>query len=434
MFKEYFLKIIDFMEGHSLVVTLSFFALGILITAWIPDVGQGISSGIKKIIDIYAYFVPFLLYFLLAPALIKIIDLAKEYGNGWLFRVIKQFVVARFLAIFFAIMTLSIIFELPIHLDGGLTFVAALEQTIGQLIHALFFSPFLYGVYAAGITFFFARRFTAVKEFFHRVGAGIEVVGGYLQILSPLFMFAIGSFLYHLSIFLQENLTQDFSSVNLNLGFLGLSLLPERLVFVWLYLIIGLTTGVLCLLWHGFYILYTKIACPHFSFKYYFKNYWLKVYPLLWSSSSETLGVPLSLNLMKNNFPEVPASIRQFVIAGGSYLGINGTLISVYVMGVFLAVVLGVEISFLQLLFSLPVIFILGYAVPGIPGELVIFAGTMGILLGVPSNILPLFLALYLTLQIGLPDSFRTGCNSTDSALVAISSIRKLNIDHTPRS
>ncbi len=300
MFKEYFLKIIDFMEGHSLVVTLSFFALGILITAWIPDVGQGISSGIKKIIDIYAYFVPFLLYFLLAPALIKIIDLAKEYGNGWLFRVIKQFVVARFLAIFFAIMTLSIIFELHIHLDGGLTFVAALEQTIGQLIHALFFSPFLYGVYAAGITFFFARRFTAVKEFFHRVGAGIEVVGGYLQILSPLFMFAIGSFLYHLSIFLQENLTQDFSSVNLNLGFLGLSLLPERLVFVWLYLIIGLTTGVLCLLWHGFYILYTKIACPHFSFKYYFKNYWLKVYPLLWSSSSETLGVPLSLNLMKN--------------------------------------------------------------------------------------------------------------------------------------
>jgi Na+/H+-dicarboxylate symporter len=91
-----------------------------------------------------------------------------------------------------------------------------------------------------------------------------------------------------------------------------------------------------------------------------------------------------------------------------------------------LAVILGVQISFLQLLFSLPVIFILGYAVPGIPGELVIFAGSMGILLGIPADTLPLFLALYLTMQIGLPDSFRTGCNSTDSALLAIISATKL--------
>jgi len=63
--------------------------------------------------------------------------------------------------------------------------------------------------------------------------------------------------------------------------------------------------------------------------------------------------------------------------------------------------------------------------VPGIPGELVIFAGSMGILLNIPPAILPLFLALYLTLQIGLPDAFRTGCNSTDHAIVTINSYYK---------
>ena len=213
---------------------------------------------------------------------------------------------------------------------------------------------------------------------------------------------------------------------SLNLNILGLNLIPQRFIFIWLYLIIGLITGMLCLLWHSLYIAYTRIINKKFNILYYLKEYWLKIYPLLWSSSSETLAVPLSLNLMKKRFPEVPSGVRQFVIAGGSYLGINGTLISVYVMGVILAVVLGVHISFLQLLISLPVIFILGYAVPGIPGELVIFAGSMSILLGIPDNILPLFLALYLTLQIGLPDSFRTGCNSTDSALVAIVGSSKL--------
>ena len=33
---------------------------------------------------------------------------------------------------------------------------------------------------------------------------------------------------------------------------------------------------------------------------------------------------------------------------------------------------------------------------------------------------MPIFLAVYLGLQLGLPDSFRTGSNSTDNYVVAI--------------
>ena len=62
----------------------------------------------------------------------------------------------------------------------------------------------------------------------------------------------------------------------------------------------------------------------------------------------------------------------------------------------------------------------ISYGVPGIPGELVLFAGPMATMLNIPEAMLPVFLAVYLGIQLGLPDSFRTGSNSTDAYLQAI--------------
>ncbi len=65
-------------------------------------------------------------------------------------------------------------------------------------------------------------------------------------------------------------------------------------------------------------------------------------------------------------------------------------------------------------------IVLLSYGIPGIPAELVIFAGPIALLMNVPEAALAIFLALYIGLQIGLPDSFRTGANSTDDYLNAV--------------
>ncbi len=46
--------------------------------------------------------------------------------------------------------------------------------------------------------------------------------------------------------------------------------------------------------------------------------------------------------------------------------------------------------------------------------QLVLFASPMATMLNIPEATLPVFLAVYLGLQLGLPDSFRTGGNSTD--------------------
>ena len=51
---------------------------------------------------------------------------------------------------------------------------------------------------------------------------------------------------------------------------------------------------------------------------------------------------------------------------------------------------------------------------------MVLFAGPMATMLNMPAEMLPVFLAVYLGIQLGLPDSFRTGSNSTDDYIGAI--------------
>ena len=67
-----------------------------------------------------------------------------------------------------------------------------------------------------------------------------------------------------------------------------------------------------------------------------------------------------------------------------------------------------------------PIVFLISYGVPGIPGELVLFAGPMATMLNIPEPMMPVFLAVYLGIQLGLPDSFRTGNNSADDYVQAI--------------
>ena len=91
-----------------------------------------------------------------------------------------------------------------------------------------------------------------------------------------------------------------------------------------------------------------------------------------------------------------------------------------FILGTIVLLILGLNVSVLELLLLIPVVFLISYGVPGIPGELVLFAGPMATMLNIPEPILPVFLAVYLGIQLGLPDSFRTGSNSTDDYVQAI--------------
>ena len=157
-----------------------------------------------------------------------------------------------------------------------------------------------------------------------------------------------------------------------------------------------------------------------FSVKTYLTKYWIRIYPLLWATSSEALSAPLNLYLVKKHYPQVSAEVRRLVVGMGSYLNINGTLIAVFVFLGAVATISGAEISLLQLLLAVPLVFLLGYSVPGIPSELLLFAGPLAAFLGLGEPVLSAFLPLFIGLQVGLSDSFRTGNNSTDDCLFAL--------------
>ena len=186
------------------------------------------------------------------------------------------------------------------------------------------------------------------------------------------------------------------------------------------YVVISLLIGVACFIWHFAFLTHCKYTIRGFSIMGYFTKYWIKVYPLLWATSSEAFATPLNLYLVKKYYPDIRADVRRFIVGVGSYLNINGTMICIIVLAGYVAKIIGIELSLLQFLLCIPLVFIIGFGVPGIPGELLLFGGPLVQLLGFPPQIASTFLALYLGLQLGLPDSFRTGNNSTDDCLMAL--------------
>ena len=115
----------------------------------------------------------------------------------------------------------------------------------------------------------------------------------------------------------------------------------------------------------------------------------MKVYPLLWATSSEALATPLNLYLTKKHAPWIRSDIRRFVIGVGSYMNISGTIINVFILGAIVLLILGLNLSVVELLFIVPVVFLISYGVPGIPGELVLFAGPMATMLNIPRPCCP---------------------------------------------
>jgi Na+/H+-dicarboxylate symporter len=187
-----------------------------------------------------------------------------------------------------------------------------------------------------------------------------------------------------------------------------------------IYVLGAVLTAIACFMWQFVFLLIARGVEPRFSIIGYFTKYWVKVYPLLWATSSEALATPLNLYLTKKYAPWIRSEIRRFAIGMGSYMNINGTIINVFILGAIVLLMLGLNVSVIELLLIIPVVFLISYGVPGIPGELVLFAGPMATLLNIPEAVLPVFLAVYLGIQLGLPDSFRTGSNSTDDYIGAI--------------
>lgn len=374
----------------------------------------------EALIDGYSYFAPVAIYLILTPTLIKLM-ISETRGKSFAKYTIKWYVVARIIACVYGVIWTVIAFDIPVYssLDG---FKDAIKESTASLGYMLTHSEYFYAIYASIITTIVACRFTKMAN---TLGKGVELIeylGKFIIPLIPFMMIAVGAYITILPEILEKSLGPDAANIRASsVSILGFDVdISSSIGMLFLYVLGALLTGFVSAIWHLGLIVLVKRAKPDFSIKEYFSVYWIKVYPMLWATSSEALATPLNLNMVKKFCPTIPDEVRQFVIGTGSFLNINGTIVNVFIMTGLVAAILNIDISFIQLLLSIPIVFLIGYGVPGMPGELILFAGPMALSMGVSPELMPVYLSLYIGLQIGLPDSFRTGANSTDECLCAI--------------
>ena len=374
----------------------------------------------ESFIDGYSYFAPVAIYLILTPTLTKLF-LSESRGKSFAKYTIKWFVVARLIACVYGVIWTAIAFGLPLHSAvNGLS--EAITESLMSLGWMLTHSVYFYAVYASVITVYFACKIPKLANNLAKGVDLIEYMGQFIIPIIPFLMMAIGAYVTVLPEVLENALGSDAESIRASsVSILGFSIdITTSLGMILLYILGALLTGFVSGIWHIGLLILVKRAKPDFSLKEYFSVYWIKVYPMLWATSSEALGTPLNLHMVKKFCPTIPDEVRQFVVGTGSFLNINGTIINVFLMTGLVAAVLNIEISLLQLLLAIPIVFLIGYGVPGIPGELILFGGPVALSMGVTPELMPVFLGLFIGLQIGLPDSFRTAANSTDECLCAI--------------
>ncbi|CAN2040397.1 Dicarboxylate/amino acid:cation symporter [Candidatus Magnetomoraceae bacterium gMMP-15] len=411
------------MEKHLPWLSVLSLLIGMGLAKISEPFAQMIDNGMNLFIDSYGYIAPVAIYMILTPTLTRLFTSAGNSGKKFANHTIRWFVISRIIACVWAVIFTAVVFGMPLYSTSAVSFTDAITKAIKSMGWMLTHSIYFYALYASVFTVFLSIKYKRVAKTLDGGADLIEALGKYFIPMVPLFMLAIGAYITYLPVSLEEQIgLGNMNNVSIgSLNILGITISTNTsLGMIMAYLFGAALTGLACIIWHSAFIMLVKIKMPEFSIKEYFMDYWVKIYPLLWSTSSEALSTPLNLYLIKKRYPMIRDEVRQFVVGSGSILNINGTMICVFVLAGLVAGILNIQISFLQLLLSVPIVVLIGYGVPGIPGELLLFGGPMVICLGIAPEWAPIFLGLYLGLQIGLPDSFRTGNNSTDNCLYAI--------------
>ena len=414
-------KLINWFEKYLIALVIGGLVAGIGVARFSQPLVDQVDSIINLFMELYGFVAPLAIFLILAPSLARLFS-TRRMGSFGLF-VIRWYAIRKVLASIWAILFILIVFRIPLLPQGSLSLADGLTQTLHSLGEMATTSSYFWAMYAAIIVGLISMKVERLSNALETLLSGVEVAGRYVMPAMPVFMFGIGAYVYGLpqSVEEQIGLGPDGTSALASLDIWGWEIDPTNSTgMITVYVVGALLTALACFMWQLVFLLIARRHEPRFSIKSYFTNYWVRVYPLLWATSSEALATPLNLYLTKRYAPWVRNEVRRFVVGVGSYMNINGTLINVFILGAVVLLILRLDVSVVGLLMIVPVVFLISYGVPGIPGELVLFAGPMATLLNIPEAATPIFLAVYLGLQLGLPDSFRTGNNSTDDYIGSV--------------
>ncbi len=419
-FREKYEAVSAALEMYIPALTVLFFIMGVFGAKLYPAFGAWITRLVSAFIDGYGYVAPLAIFLIFTPSLAKLLRFraAGRFGAfaiGWLGT-------RRLLACVWGAIFTALIFRYPLFPSHHTNCLVSMEASLKSFLWMVTHSTYFYALYLGVAVGYLSVKRDKLYNFLDNTLNTIENIGEYFELTIPLFMMAVGAFVYTLPSTINSQINMnDLGLAAGRVNLIGFHIDPHTPGdFILIYVLGALLVGAACFMWHSLLLGLVRYKVKDFSIRKYFLKYWIRVYPLLWATSSEALATPLNLYLTKTHYPQIKDEVRRLAVGMGSYLNINGTLICVFVLLGVVANTLGFKLSLLELLFCVPIVFLIGYGVPGIPGELILFAGPIATLLNLPADVAPAFLALYCGLQLGLPDSFRSGNNSTDNLLCAL--------------
>lgn len=415
------------------LAVLASFGLGMLVASRAPAAARWAGALMDALVGAYGSVAPCVIFVTAVPLLSRVRRRADQqrwigYTLGWL-------AWKRLVACLFSVAFTWLVFDFAVLPSHGVRAPEAAALALGTLVRMATTSPYFLAVYAGVAVSIVAVRLPRVTAALERVTSAVERAGGAFRYAIPPFMFFLGAYLYNLPKELAEHMDGRVfarASLLLRVGRIDIGG-PAGIVIA--YLVVSALVGIACLAFHAVSLYRLRRAAPgpslslsfSFSIRHYVVDYWLSIYPFLWASCSESLGTPLNLHLVRRHYPEVPSELRLFVVGIGGWLNLNGTMICAFIMAGAVAQIVGHDLSLLELLLAVPIVFLIGYVTPGLPGELIPFAAPMAAALHVSGPRLAPFIAIYIGFNFGLPDAFRTGQNSTDNCVSALRLIGALD-------
>ncbi len=413
--------------GSAAFQALAGFVVGLLAGHWVgPWVGLGsvIGAVAQQGIGIYETAAPVLIFAILGPSMLNLLRGGQGSPRHFTLYAVAWFSALRLLVLCVAAAAVIAVYRLPL---SGSSISAWAGQSIGTAME----NRYLLAMVAAALVAWLLRhRDGAAVRGFMAIPDWIEAAGNMLTRFTPLFGFLMG--VYVVSI--PEIQAAAGGSALHAVSFRWFDIGPNRPMAI--YLTVTGITALLCLGLHAALVIRARLTLPGFSIEAYLSGYLLRVYPLIWSTGAESLAIPANLAILRRYGGAVPDVLRDLTVGLAATLNLNGSLICALVLIPAVCMAIGHPLSAPELLACLPLIFILGYAIPGIPGELVVFADPIAQALGVTGTERDLFLLLFLSWQIGLTDSFRSAGSATDAvpATLLLTHAYKKRMGGTPPS
>jgi len=218
---QYFLKFYQTLASllESFLPTLS--VLGFIVGIYAASVSRRFSevvdTSINGFIDFYGWVAPFAIFFILTPSLSRMIHAREGRGKQFATYAIIWLSVRRLLALVWAALFTVVVFGFPIIGDASTNVVQAIIKSVVSLGWMATHSSYFYAMYVALITVWLSGRF--------------QVIGQAFVPIIPLFMLAIGCYIYNLPEHLSSQIGGSDLAFNLQpLKVFGFSIVSDTSV------------------------------------------------------------------------------------------------------------------------------------------------------------------------------------------------------------